>query len=631
MRSTLQKLKSNKLFQLVDTLSKLGFLSLFRYGTYKVQIASGKLKKLTPISVFIHKPSYTIKNDINIEFSKELTPFFSTKIDEIINGQFRLFFDQPLSLGLWKRWRFYEEEHGNEHWSVSQINSIAGNDIKLTWDLSRFQWLMESSLAFRCSGNDKILEIIEKRVNSWCVFNPVNVGVNWVCAQECAIRMLHFIISTELLSPVCNQNKEFITEFVIVHLRRINASLIYSISQDNNHGVTESAALYIGALFLEEYTQDRVSIIELAQWRKKGKRFLVNRLNKLVLKDGGFAMYSVNYHRSILNLLVMVKVLEARYTKEGIGKILSSQAKKMTIWLEVLADFDSGDFPNIGTNDGSAPFLPQLSIHRSLKDTIDAANFVFNGTSRFNTSGELFYFLNALGVEGRPLKEPLKLNSCNFEQSGLMRLSDHTHGIKAFVKYPVYKFRPSQSDFLHVDVWIDGVNIAKDLGTYSYNCPKEIDYYKILSSISAHNTIQFGDYDAMPRLTKFLYSNWAYLEFQYHSNTHWHGAYITYFGAYHERKVSICENNVLIEDKIQSDCEFATLRWHVSGNDWLVDGNKIKSKDIELLLEANTELSITLNKVNESRYYRKLEPLICIEVLFKPQKAYISSTFKKLK
>jgi hypothetical protein len=327
----------------------------------------------------------------------------------------------------------------------------------------------------------------------------------------------------------------------------------------------------------------------------------------------------------------MVKVLEALYTDEGIGELLSSKAKKMTIWLETLADVDSGEFPNLGTNDGSAPFLPELSSHRSLKDTLDAANFVFNGTSRFKTSGELFYFLNALGVEGTPLKEPLKLNSSNFEQSGLMCLINHSHGIKAFVKYPVYKFRPSQSDLLHVDIWISGVNIARDLGTYSYNCLNNSDYYKILSSISAHNTVQFGEYDGMPKLGKFLYSNWAHLAFQYCSDTHWHGAYSTYFGSYHERKVKLLDDTVLVEDIIKSDCDFATLRWHVYGSEWLVDDDKVKSKDIELLLEANTELTISLKTVYESQYYRKLEPLTCIEVRFKPQNVSISSTFKKLK
>ena len=598
---------------------------------YRILVVSGKLKQLTPVSGFAHQPSYFVYNGVKFESTKIPSPFFAKKIEELLNYQFRLFFDQPLSLGAWKNWCFHEEESNKEHWTASPINSILGNDIKLTWDLSRFQWLIESSLAFRYTGNPKLLEVIELQLKSWCESNKKNEGVNWVCGQECAIRTLHFIISTELLSSVCRQNKDFIVEFIVSHLRRIDASLIYSISQDNNHGVTESAVLYIGALYLDNEQLCCASNTELVKWRKKGKKFFINRIKRLVLKDGGFAMYSSNYHRSVLNLLVMVKVLEARYTKHGIGELLYSQARKMIVWLEALADVNSGEFSNLGTNDGSAPFIPQLSSFRCLKDTLDAANFVFNGISRFNTTGELFYFLNALGVEGVPKLNPLKPSSRNFTQSGLMHLREPNSGVTAYVKYPVYKFRPAQSDLLHVDVWWDGVNIARDLGTYSYNCHKERDYYDILSSISSHNTIQFGDYDGMPKLGKFLYSNWPSLKFQKYSDSFWHGAYETYFGGYHERKVSVLEETVFIEDLARSDCDKAILRWHVPGMGWLVEGNRVKCKDIELILSANTELTISISMVNESLFYLKLEPVTSIEVSFKPKDASITSTFKVLK
>ena len=34
---------------------------------------------------------------------------------------------------------------------------------------------------------------------------------------------------------------------------------------------------------------------------------------------------------------------------------------------------------------------------------------------------------------------------------------------------PIYKFRPSQADPMHLDLWIDGLNLLKDGGTLSYN------------------------------------------------------------------------------------------------------------------------------------------------------------------
>lgn len=596
---------------------------------YRALLASGMLKQRTPVSDFEHKPSYTLKFIGNDYVVGELSPFFAQKIEEIASGKFRLFFDEPVPLDSWEGWCFHKEERTDAHWTSSPINRVAGHDIKLTWDLSRFQWMLESSLAIRYSRCEYLLPIIEERIKSWCEYNPKNTGVNWVCAQECSIRMLNFIISTELLSPVCKQNKLFVNEFIISNLRRIDASLIYSISQDNNHGITESAALYIGALYLEASHGESGVNKDIEKWKKKGKKFLIDRLNQLVFDDGGFAMYSSNYHRSVLNLLIVVSVLENLYTKDKIAELLSTKAKNMITWLESLVNVHTGDFPNLGTNDGSAPFLPQLSNFRSLKDTLDAANFVFNGFSRFSMSGELFYFLSALGVKGIPNQEPLVPRSRNLIDSGLMHLRDQKNESAVFIKYPLYKFRPAQSDLLHVDIWLEGANIAKDLGTYSYNCPTDSDYCSTLSCISSHNTIQFASYDGMPKLSHFLYSNWAFLEFQHYSDDYWHGAYKTYFGSYHERKVSIYKGKVFIVDQTQSDCNTAVLRWYVHGNDWLVDGNNIKSKDFELRLKANIELTISLRPANESRFYMKLETLTCIEVLFEPKDATIQSTFQK--
>ena len=39
----------------------------------------------------------------------------------------------------------------------------------------------------------------------------------------------------------------------------------------------------------------------------------------------------------------------------------------------------------------------------------------------------------------------------------------------AMLRYPRFKFRPSQADALHVDLWVDGENLLRDARAYSYN------------------------------------------------------------------------------------------------------------------------------------------------------------------
>ena len=74
------------------------------------------------------------------------------------------------------------------------------------------------------------------------------------------------------------------------------------------------------------------------------------------------------------------------------------------------------------------------------------------------------------------------------------------------MRYPRFKFRPSHADALHVDLWINDLNILRDGGTYSYNTdPKWMNYF---SGTESHNTIQFDDMEQMPRISRFLFGDW---------------------------------------------------------------------------------------------------------------------------
>lgn len=86
-----------------------------------------------------------------------------------------------------------------------------------------------------------------------------------------------------------------------------------------------------------------------------------------------------------------------------------------------------------------------------------------------------------------------------------MGLRDFENLSFVLMKDSKFKFRPSQSDALHVDFWINGVNFLRDGGTYSYNtlATEVLNYY---SSCKGHNTIEFDGRDQMPRISRFLFA-----------------------------------------------------------------------------------------------------------------------------
>ena len=74
------------------------------------------------------------------------------------------------------------------------------------------------------------------------------------------------------------------------------------------------------------------------------------------------------------------------------------------------------------------------------------------------------------------------------------------------LRYPRFRFRPSQADALHFDLWLGDRNLLRDAGTFSYNDPEAREDF--FAGTAAHNTVQFDDRDQMPRLGRFLFADW---------------------------------------------------------------------------------------------------------------------------
>ena len=74
-------------------------------------------------------------------------------------------------------------------------------------------------------------------------------------------------------------------------------------AQDNNHGTSEAAALYIGGSLLVHNNH-----AEGNEWARKGSYWLENRARRLIGVDGSFSQYSLNYHRVVLDTFSMVEV-----------------------------------------------------------------------------------------------------------------------------------------------------------------------------------------------------------------------------------------------------------------------------------------------------------------------------------
>jgi hypothetical protein len=139
------------------------------------------------------------------------------------------------------------------------------------------------------------------------------------------------------------------------------------------------------------------------------------------------------------------------------------------------------------------------------------------------------------------------------------------------MRYPRFRFRPSQADALHVDFWLAGHALLRDAGTYSYNTDmKWLDYF---GGTAGHNTVQFDDRDQMPRLSRFLLGDWLgteKLEPMHLTQTGLQAGagYRDEVGARHHRRVQLEDSRLVVMDEVQGFTKRAVLRWRLAPVDW---------------------------------------------------------------
>jgi len=140
-----------------------------------------------------------------------------------------------------------------------------------------------------------------------------------------------------------------------------------------------------------------------------------------------------------------------------------------------------------------------------------------------------------------------------------------------FIRCASFRDRPSQADMLHVDLWHNGINIATDAGTYSYNA--KAPWNNPLASTRYHNTVTVDGLDQMERAGKFLWLPWLNGEMQTWQSSangqlaYWQGGHDGYgrlpSPVTHQRGIIRIDNDSwLILDRLQSQAEHAyRLHW----------------------------------------------------------------------
>jgi asparagine synthase (glutamine-hydrolysing) len=393
-----------------------------------------------------------------------------------------------------------ERAENKVHWS--RVRDDGCGDIKHIWELSRFAWVYPLVRVYARDGNERHADTFWRLLEDWLDKNPPNRGVNWMCGQEVAIRIMAWCVGLYGFMATQSTTPQRMTRLALAMAesgRRIEANLAYALSQKNNHGITECTGLItIGLLFPE--------IRNAGRWRRVGLRYLEQQVNELFYPDGGFSQHSTNYARLALQALVWLSRLLARSPDEQVDWLQSAIARGSRFLFEICQP-GTGDVPNSGGNDG-ALLMPWSNCHYGDFRPVIQAGMLSSKVKEAPFGGgpwdeELLW----LGLT-KPLDSGAgitPLAEFDAPDGGLFTLRRGNWTLVA--KAPVFRHRPAHADLLHVDLWWKDQPVSVDAGTYAYRAaPPLADAFK---STAFHNTVEVDGISQMEPVGRFMLLPWA--------------------------------------------------------------------------------------------------------------------------
>lgn len=499
------------------------------------------------------------------------------------------------------------------HWSA--LDEFSGGDIKNVWEASRLEWAPLLARAWRLMGDGRYLATLNAWLLDWVEQNQVNGGPNWKCGQEASIRLINLLLAARLLGTHEKPSPSLI-KLVALHCMRILPTIRYAVAQNNNHGTSEAAALFIGGAWLLARGESGPLQKDAQRWRDAGRRWLEDRVITLVAADGSFSQYSVNYHRVLIDTLCQVERWRAELKERAFSERYAARCRSAAEWLAVMTDAGSGNAPNLGANDGARLYDLSSAAYRDFRPSVQLASVLFRGGRAYAAGpwDEPLLWLDRGELSTDPAP-PVTESVIHGDGGDLVLLSDHSWGVVRFARF---RFRPSHADCLHFDLWHRGQNILRDGGTFSYNTePRWLEYF---SGTESHNTVQFDGRNQMPRIGRFLFGKWLRMDEcsgirQEGSSLSWSGAYTDGQGAGHRRTVSVSGNTWRVIDEIGGFRDKAVLRWRLIPAKWTIFGNTCESALARLRISTTAPLQrLELTVGWESLYYQQKTELPVLEI-----------------
>ncbi len=413
---------------------------------------------------------------------------------EIVGGNFRAFGGPPIPIQL-------TPPTPQKHWTELESHPHPA-DIKLTWEPARFGWAFTLARAWQATGEESAPQAFWHYFETFQAQNPPFFGENWTSAQEVGFRLIAFTFAGTIFRQSEHTTPTRLAALAVSigqHAARILPTLAYARAQNNNHLLSEAAALYTAGLALADHPQAE-------HWRKTGQKWLTWCFKHQIDSTGEYVQHSSNYHRLMLQIALWVRFLASNTSRQlTMTPVARENLSLAAHWLFCLLDFENGQVPNLGPNDGAYIFPFTNLPFEDYRPVAQASARAFLGYSLPpGPWDEMALWFN---LESEKLKveaaKPSDLRMFGLYPTTLQ--ADERSW--AYLRTVRLRSRPGHADLLHLDLWWRGQNISLDPGTFSYNAAPPWD--NPLTAAQYHNTVTIDNRDQFTRVSRFLYLNRA--------------------------------------------------------------------------------------------------------------------------
>lgn len=449
----------------------------------------------------------------------------------------------------------------NDFFSNIQIIDFENNaDVKIPWELSRFNFLFTLGKAYWITKDRKYYIGYKNIIIDWIESNPYCNSVNWTCTMEVAIRSINWIFSYFHFEEEINKDeifKQSLLKALELNKQYIILNLENYSKLRNNHYISN----LVGLLYIELFLENNSVVFS----NKRILKFVINELEKemaaQVNEDGTSYETSTNY-QSLVNELFLHAIMIADmnklkfsiHFKERLLKAFYFQKNitKMNGFTPLVGDIDSGRLLII------SDYFKWNRLY--LNQNLGVAATYFNEhkllTMPSLTEEEIWLNYKNTAIEPRNNCNEL-LDSVSYSTGGYYILKNPS--IYIFIRCGELSMRGqgghSHNDQLSIEVNINGEDLFVDAGNYTYT--GSVQLRNLYRSTEYHNTVRVNkkeqndfndDIFSLPEQTQS-----KVLKFKENQFIGQHYGYYKEFNIIHNRNIILCEKSFKIIDSLISD------------------------------------------------------------------------------